>query len=189
MKFQELLVLLPCHSLEDFPTYYEGEEAQGLLVAWTAMWHPALVASAQAMPSWHRVDEPPQELQNRLVLVPPMCVQRLPTGYAQRAKEEGACLIRKTLDRQEVITTALAALDEPPTVDGELVADFLALGYAYLQIQLLTRQMRYSSNLDVAYFQSQVVAAANAAASGDEALAKEKLSACFSVLAEERDHY
>src|SRR6476620_10306788 len=49
--------------------------------------------------------------------------------------------------------------------------------------------MRYSSNLDVAYFQSQVVAAANAAISGDEALAKEKLSACFSVLAEERDHY
>jgi alpha-mannosidase len=189
MKFQELLVLLPCHSLEDFPTYHEGEEAQGLLVAWTALWHPALIASVQALPSWQRVDDPPQELQNRLVLVPPMCVQRLPTGYAQRAKEEGACLIRKTLDRQEVLTTALTALDDAPQVHAELVADFLALGYAYLQIQLLTRQMRYSSNLDVAYFQSQVVAAANAAVAGDETLTKEKLSACFSVLAEERDHY
>lgn len=189
MKFQELLVLLPCHSLEDFPTYHEGEEAQGLLVAWTALWHPALLAAVQAMPAWHRVDDPPQELQNRLVLVPPMCVQRLPTGYAQRAKEEGACLIRKTVDREEVLATALAALDDPPQIDPELVADFLALGYAYLQIQLLTRQMRYSSNLDVAYFQSQVVAAANAAAAGDGELTKEKLSACFSVLAEERDHY
>lgn len=189
MKFQELLVLLPCHSLEDFPTYHEGEEAQGLLVAWTAPWHPALIASAQAMPSWQRVDDPPQDLKDRLVLVPPMCVQRLPTGYAQRAKEEGACLIRKTIDRQAVIATALAALDSPAAVADELVADFLALGYAYLQIQLLTRQMRYSSNLDVAYFQSQVVAAANAAVEGNEALAKEKLSACFSVLAEERDHY
>jgi hypothetical protein len=40
----------------------------------------------------------------------------------------------------------------PTTLDPELAADFLALGYCYLQIELLTRQMRYSSNLDEAYF-------------------------------------
>jgi alpha-mannosidase len=70
-----------------------------------------------------------------------------------------------------------------------LAADFLALGYAYLQIQLLTRQMRYSSNLDETYFKNTAVAAAVAAACGNATLAKDKLAACFSVLAEERDHY
>jgi alpha-mannosidase len=65
----------------------------------------------------------------------------------------------------------------------------LALGYCYLMIQLLTRQMRYSSNLDETFFKNTVVAGAQAAVAGNEALAKEKLGACFSVLAEERDHY
>jgi hypothetical protein len=37
MKFQELLILLPCHSLEDFPTYHEGDDAHSLLASW---WPP-----------------------------------------------------------------------------------------------------------------------------------------------------
>ena len=49
--------------------------------------------------------------------------------------------------------------------------------------------MRYSSNLDETYFKGTAVAAAVAAVEGNVELAREKLSACFSVLAEERDHY
>jgi alpha-mannosidase len=49
--------------------------------------------------------------------------------------------------------------------------------------------MRYSSNLDETYFLNTTLAAAQAAVEGNSALAQEKLSACFSVLAEERDHY
>src|SRR4029450_595843 len=43
--------------------------------------------------------------------------------------------------------------------------------------------------LDETYFKNTTLAAAVAAVEGNTALAKEKLSACFSVLAEERDHY
>ena len=35
---QELIILLPCHSLEDFPLHHEGEDAEGLLASWTALW-------------------------------------------------------------------------------------------------------------------------------------------------------
>src|SRR6185369_11444716 len=82
----------------------------------------------------------------------------------------------------------------PPTPDprppsADLAADFLALGYCYLQIELLTRQMRYASNLDETYFKGTAVTAAVAAVEGNIELAREKLSACFNVLAEERDHY
>ena len=41
MNYTDLTVLLPCHSLEDFPLYHEGAEADGLLAAWSALWHPA----------------------------------------------------------------------------------------------------------------------------------------------------
>jgi alpha-mannosidase len=200
MKFQELLILLPCHSLEDFPTYHEGDDAQSLLASWSALWHPALLAAAGKAPTWRRIEDPPSDLKDKLIVVPSVCVQRLPTGFAQRCKEEGGLLIRKTADRAEIVAAALAGLgsagaspspDASPfqAVDAELAADFLALGYSYLQIELLTRQMRYSSNLDETYFKNTALAAAVAAVEGDTALAQEKLSACFSVLAEERDHY
>ncbi|MCI0358011.1 MAG: hypothetical protein L0211_05985 [Planctomycetaceae bacterium] len=206
MKFQELLILLPCHSLEDFPTYHEGDDAQSLLASWSALWHPALLAAAGQAPTWRRIEDPPSDLKDKLIVVPSICAQKLPTGFAQRCKDEGGLLIRKTSSREEILATALPALaQEPknvqdqapspqplapsPALDPDLAADFLALGYAYLQIQLLTRQMRYSSNLDETYFKNTTLAAALAAVEGNTALAKEKLSACFSVLAEERDHY
>ena len=219
MKFQELLILLPCHSLEDFPTFHEGDDAQSLLASWSALWHPELLAAAGQAPTWRRIEDPPSDLKDKLIVVPSICAQKLPTGFAQRCKDEGGLLIRKTADRGEIVETALAALKAPTSGRGEvgpegpagpesqvddaladlgparqagptdLAADFLALGYAYLQIQLLTRQMRYSSNLDETYFKNTVVAAAVAAVEGNDVLAKEKLAACFSVLGEERDHY
>ena len=191
MKYQELLILLPCHSLEDFPTYHEGDDAQSLLASWSALWHPALIASAGKAPTWQRIEDPPSDVRERLIVVPSICVQRLPTGFAQRVKDEGGVIIRKTSSREEIVRAALEPLasDGTRSMPATLADDFLALGYCYLMIELLTRQMRYSSNLDETYFKGTVVAAAVAAVEGNESLAREKLAACFSVLAEERDHY
>lgn len=190
MNVEELLILLPCHSLEDFPTYHEGDDAQSLLASWSALWRPELVAAAAKAPEWKRVEDPPSDLRGRIIVVPTVCRDRLPTGFAQRVKQDGGLLIRGKTSREEIVEAALAFLgDNQPRVEAELAADFLALGYCYLQIELLTRQMRYSSNLDETYFRGQVVAAAQAAVAGDEPLAREKLGAAFSVLAEERDHY
>ncbi len=190
MKYKELIILLPCHSLEDFPLHHEGDEAQGLLASWTALWHPALLAAAGSTPAWHRVDDPPEDLSDRLIVVPTVAQDQLQTGFAQRAKDEGACLVRRKLDRNEIVAQALEELDGGDGgVDADLAADFLALGYCYLQVELLTRQMRYSSNLDEVHFTKQTVAAAQALMQGETETAREKLAACFNVLAEERDHY
>src|SRR5262245_27464211 len=186
MKYQELIILLPCHSLEDFPTYHEGDDANSLLASWSALWHPALLAAAGKAPSWRRIEDPPSEVRDRLIVVPSVCLQRLPTGFAQRVKDEGGVLIRKTSSRDEILE---AALGNEKSVDPECAADFWALGYCYLQIELLTRHMRYASNLDETYFKGTAIAGAVAAVEGNLDLAREKLSACFSVLAEERDHY
>jgi len=171
--------------------YHEGDDAHSLLASWSALWHPALIASAGQAPAWRRIEDPPSDVRERLIVVPSICVQRLPTGFAQRVKDEGGVLIRKTSSRDEILKAALEPLATPgnATEGVPCSADFLALGYCYLMIELLTRQMRYSSNLDEAYFKGTVVAAASAAVEGNSELAREKLAACFSVLAEERDHY
>lgn len=191
MKFQELVILLPCHSLEDFPMHHEGDEAQGLLAAWTAMWHPQLIHDAQRMPSWERADSPPEETANRLIVIPHVSESLLLAGWPARAKKEGACVLRKTLDRQAIIDRALEARGDEPAAqfDPEVVADFLALGLCYLQEELLTRQMRYMSNLDEVHFQAETVEAANAAVAGDQAKVKHHLQNCFDVLTEARERF
>lgn len=143
MKYQELIILLPCHSLEDFPTYHEGEDADSLLASWTSLWHPALLAAAGAKPTWARVDTPPTVIADRLLVVPTLAASQLPTGFALRAKDEGATLIRKLSKRADIVAAALASLEGGDGgVDPDLAEDFHALGYCYLQVQLLTRQMR-----------------------------------------------
>lgn len=190
MMYQQLIVLLPCQSLEDFPTHLEGGEAAGLLAAWSALWHPALIACAGKIPSWYRADSPPEDVTNKLVVVPGVSKPQVPTGYLQRVESESACLVQNQLDRGEIIELALRGLAAPPdTGVCELASDFLALGYCYLQVELLTRKLRYSSNLDEIHFQNQVVAAAAAAMAGNSEAAHERLAASFDILAAERDHY
>jgi alpha-mannosidase len=192
MKFQELIVLLPCHSLEDFPTHYEGVDAEGLLAAWSALWHPALLASAERVPTWYRADAPPDELSGRLLLIPSASESLLLAGWASRANTEGAHVIRKLHRRSEMVDAALAALDgmeSSQPVDPKLAADFLALGTCYLLVELLTRQMRYMSNVDEVHLSNETLAAAKAAVAGNEEEARRHLQHCFEVLTEARERF
>lgn len=72
---------------------------------------------------------------------------------------------------------------------ASLLDDFAALGFAYLQIQLMTRQLRYTSNLDQLQFDDQLTQAAVAAIENDQAKADQMLQSCFDSLGQERDHY
>jgi alpha-mannosidase len=188
----ELIILLPCHSLDDFPVHPTGDEAEGLLAAWSALWHPALLAAAGKMPTWYRADSPPDTFQNRLLIIPTVSEAELQAGYAERAREGGAVVVRKLIHREEIVAVALQAITPPegaaPEVLPELVADFLALAYVYLQVELLTRRIRYMSTLDETHFQNQLVEGAKAAVAGDTETARERISKCLDVLTEAREH-
>ena len=70
-----------------------------------------------------------------------------------------------------------------------MAADFLALGFCRLQVELLTRQMRYSTNIDESQFQRDVLAAATAAVAHDAAESRVHLSKCFDLLNESRKYF
>ena len=123
MKYREIAIILPCHSLEDFPLYHTGDDADSLLAGWTSLWHPTLLHCVQAGPKWHRVDLPPEDLQERLLIVPTVSVSQLPTGFVQRAKDAGSVVIRQEKDRSAILRKALAGMDGGGVaVDPELVA-------------------------------------------------------------------
>ncbi|MFP6694305.1 MAG: hypothetical protein VB875_14880, partial [Pirellulales bacterium] len=192
MKFEDIVVLLPCHSLDDFPMYHVGEDADDLLAAYSALWHPKLIADVDKMPGWRRSDDEENDLLGKLIVLPQVCQKDMPGYWLDDARAKGATVIEagELGGREEIVQAALraAAVDEAE-MDTELVGDFFALGLAHLWTEVLTVQMRYSSLVDEDQFKVLLVAAAKAAVDGDRQLARQKLTACFDCLAESKDHF
>ena len=204
--YSKLLIVLPCHSLEDFPTHHHGNDAANLLANWTALWHPALIASCGTMPDWQQADNPDLGLTDSmsetdeatssgpiLALIPLVAEPVLDSELLTNLKMANAVVISGQSSRSEITELALAANQHASSlaerVDSEIAKDFMALGYAFLQTQLMTRQLRYSSNLDEEYFSKAVVAAAHAATQSDQGETTKALTRCFDILLEEKNGY
>jgi alpha-mannosidase len=194
MMIRRASLLMPCRRLEDFPTHLTGQAAAELLAAWTALWHPSLIEATGRLPGWHSADDPPDpsQLEGELVIVPSVSRQRLASDWCDRLRERGSQNpppVEAAAFRHETIAAAMDAASIASTqLTGNVVADFLALGYAHLQVELLTRAMHYSPVLDDEQFGRAVVAGARAAVAGDDSLAHEELARAFDLLADARNH-
>ena len=56
MNFSEVVILIPSHSLEDFPSELGEKPAASLLNVFAVAWHPALLLETQCLPKWLRAD-------------------------------------------------------------------------------------------------------------------------------------
>jgi alpha-mannosidase len=188
--FDRLIVLLPHHSLEEFDLQRKEDDAEGLLSAWSALWHPLLVAGTQAIPGWAPAASPPQEPAGFLIVVPECSESLLPEEWLPQAEAAGACVLRKLRRRGDIVAAALQRLEAAPSaVDADLAADFLALGFCHLQVELLTRKLRYMSNLDEASLQTAVLSAAGELIAGDAAATRHHLQSAFDRLHEAREYF
>jgi hypothetical protein len=187
----ESCVLIPAVTLEDFPSDLSDYDARSLLAAWTVLWHPQLLAHTEQIPAWYRADGPPEPIGRRLIAVPAPSLKQLPAGYEHRARGSDECRWISGESREQMLAELQLGDDLPLVVHQRRVSpdDFFAAGYAYLQIQVMTRRLRYTSNLDEIHLQTRMVAAAKAYLEGDGAAAIEALHDVFDCLAEERDHY
>ncbi|MGB7329206.1 MAG: hypothetical protein WBD31_30270 [Rubripirellula sp.] len=202
--FDECCVLIPASTLEDFPAKLSDDDARSLLGGWTALWHPRLLAQSEQTPAWYRADAPPEPTGNRIMIAPLPSLAKLPDGYEARAKNNADCQWITGNSRDEMVAAmGLSPCDElTETLENTSnsddsaglvrrvgVADFYAAGYAALQIQVMTRRLRYTSNLDEIFLQTRIVTAAKAFLDGDASAAIAALHEVFDSLAEERDHY
>ena len=191
MSLTDLVILIPSHSLEDFPTELGESESASLLNAFAVAWHPRLLATSGVMPSWQRADEPADPTAGQMLIAPTASDDWLSTGWAERAREAGAHVVSGISERQEMIEATLGQLGPPAEgdVDPDLVADFLALGSCYLQMELLTRHMHHFGNQDEVHLQREAVLGAEAAVAGDAATARTHLKSCFESLHEARERF
>ncbi len=193
MTYQQLIALLPCHSLDDFPFYLEGSAADQVLDSYTALWHPALIAHAQCMPTWRRNDDGEEKSwEGALVTMPQVCRDDMPGYWLDELRAQGAFVLdcAEMSERNEIMAVALAEADiAHSSLDPSILKDFLALGFCHLLTEVLTVRMRYSSLLDVDRFTQLVIEAATFAIAGEGAQAKDSLGKCFDALTESKSHY
>ncbi|WP_010587953.1 glycoside hydrolase family 38 N-terminal domain-containing protein [Schlesneria paludicola] len=110
MKSLEILVLIPCHSLDDFPSEQTDQPAASLLNSFAVAFHPALLIAANEFPRWHRADDPPLPRRGQLIFVPTVSNDWLPHGWVENARQDGAIVVADLSDRQEMIAAALEAV-------------------------------------------------------------------------------
>jgi len=190
MKFDRLAVLLPCYSFESFDLDRKEADAEQLLSAWSVLWHPALLAGSRSIPRWLPAGSPPPDPTGHLVILPDCCESMLPEEWLAQAAAVGACVLRGAKNRDDMLAAALKLLgDDCPTVDPDLAADFLALGFCHLQVEFLTRKLRYMSNLDEGSLQTAVLAATDAALAGDSEAVRQHLQTAFDRLHDAREYF
>ena len=130
-----------------------------------------------------------------LFISPNSAAQTLPDGYEDRAKAAGAVWITGD-DRRSMLSqlnqAGLIQTELPAQVLGSRtigMEDFFAAGYAALQVQVMTRRLRYTSNLDQVHLQTRLIDSAKAFLASQTGEAIEALHDVLDCLAEERDHY
>lgn len=190
MMFKDLIVLLPCQSLENLSLDREGTEAQQLLSAWTAMYHPAIMAQASASPRWASAESPPEDVASSLIVLPECAEGSLPTGWVEESEKAGAHVVRRLLDRNEIVTVALNGVSDSHLREvSSLTDDFLSLGFCHFVVELVTRQLRYMSNLDSERFYRHTADALQHLVQNDESAAREQLRFAFDRLTEAREYF
>lgn len=196
MSHERITVLLPCHSLEDFPVWCRGNEAEDLLAAWTAAWHPLLVATVGRMPTWRGIDRPADGLASSVAIVPAAFDHRFDVSSHEAVAHDQAQIVTSAvrhLSRVEEIAAEAAVVlgvrDRIEAVSESIVEDFYAVGLAWLLAELLSRRMRSQSMPDREEFAEELIAAARSAMEGDRDTAESHLDACHRHLETARAHY
>lgn len=189
MPCERTTVFLPCHTLDDFPTWLEEAEADDLLAAWTAAWHPALVAAVGAAPQWASIDLPVPS-GSLLGIVPASWDDRFAAQF-DASCTVGSTFVRRVTGAEEIERVAAdrLGLAAGALAGGDRADDFRALGLAVLLADLLARRMRTQADLDTAAFRAAVVTAAEAAVAGRDDEASQALREAFDTISASRARY
>lgn len=201
----QLLTLWPCHGWEDFPVGMSPSQAESFLACWTALWHPRLILGVRRRPGFWRVDRASEcGPEGTVLTVSRIAAERLPPDVLEGIRARGVTLVTGQ-SRREVLAglgiepaasafgaTAAKPAGNPsgadsPPASREWAGHFHALGFAWLQVHLMTRQIRYGGSMDEEAFDAALLRAADAWNAGAADLAiRSELQKCFDLLLEER---
>jgi len=164
-------------------------DAEAAWAAVSAVWHPALLATAAGLPVVEDVDAPSPPGPGEVRVMAPGGSGRLPSGYRTGAEDAGTALVDGLERRPDLVEELLArfAPGRPGGAGEALALDFLALGAAHWWLRDLTAAMTHGDALDHEGLRRETLAAARAWCEGDANSARNRLRAAFEVLTEARE--
>lgn len=169
------------------------DAAQGIWVAATAPWHPALLAKSEDLPRIEDIDTPSPPEARDLRLVAHGAGTRLPIEHRTASEEAGVVLMDGERDRDVTIVALLqrAGIDASDfsTEQAEIVPDFLALGAVRWWLGDLTVAMGHVDGLDQEALKREALLAARAWAEDDANGARNRLRAAFEVMTQARERF
>ena len=185
-----MIVLLPCYSLEDFSIYRAEEEAGEIFSAFSAAYHPALIEALEKTPRWERAGNPTSNIPHRLVIIPPCCESKVPRQWLKNVEESGAVIVRDKGTREEIAAEALEKLGASSEgFDEDDIETFYALGYCHLASELISRKLRYMSNLDTQNFFKKIEEAVPRLRAGERDLYEKATRRAFELLAVSKTYF
>ncbi|MDR2705351.1 MAG: hypothetical protein LBC02_06200 [Planctomycetaceae bacterium] len=185
-----MIVLYPSYSFETLSSDRTATEADELLDAWTAMFHPALIEKFNEIPRWESASIPPYNTTDQPILIPPCCESFLYEDWFKQQEETKTVLVRNCANRDEILAKLFShAKIENHGFDAEYVADFFALGTAYFLIDMLVRQLHYMSMLDDSQLTTQIFDSLKSYRKGEIETAKDYLRQAFEAVCQSKEYF
>src|SRR5512135_262055 len=178
-----------------------GLSDRDALATWCAvstLWHPSLLALAEALPKVESVESPTSPSPREVRVLAAGSADRLPAGYRTQAEDAGSIVVEAGGDRPALFRAIRERLGTAPASAsgadedeaGDPVAlDFLALGSARWWLGDLTIAMRHVEGLDQESLTREVLTGAAVWRSGDRTAAVNRLRAAFELLTQARERF
>ncbi len=184
----QITLAIPGDTLSDLPRDLDDRAAGNLLAAWTALWNPALLAHTRSIPQAKPAEATLHGLRDpsELVLVP--SITQASTDQAMPDDPLVVCA-GTSVARGEVIAKLAKSLDLDHPLETKRAVEFYAFGFAYLQIELLTRSMHYEPQVAQDSLRDALLVAAGSALAGDEDSLSTHLDEAYDLLMQSRNHY
>jgi len=209
--FKRLIFALPTTSLEELPSGrgqggpLDGQGNQSRFLdyyrAWTSMWSPRILGRLGFLPESRRCDRGGLDVENALVVVPKFSEELLDQPLQEQLEISGNKVLFSDSRARDLIIEEISQLvgiesvrggsapNNPSEIRKDLENDFLAFGYAVMQIQQMARKLRYSFNLDWMIVSDQIIQGACNFNEENYQEADRWLTAAFDSLSQERDRY
>ena len=195
MKTGKITLILPGDHWGDLPQGIDPASAGNLLACWTALWHPQLLISSKKIPTAASLaslasrDEPTACLVAPAIVPPSELPSADPAAEATDADTSGICHLPTGQTRKEIWAILGPHLGQNLDPQAAGAAELAALGYAYLQVEMLTRAMHYEGLLRQESFEEAAVEAAQAALAGETDRLTTRLDDAYDLLMQARNHY
>jgi alpha-mannosidase len=189
-----MIILYPGYSFDGLLSDRSEVEAEQLLAAWTAAFHPALLEHFGELPRWECAGTPPFTGENESFIVSPCCESFLPTVELEQDDNQSHSQPRLTVrpfeNRQQLVENLLEEYQhQDHGFEDTFVADCYALGTTYFFTDLLIRKLHYASLMDDSQVSEQVFDAIKSYRNKELENANDHLRRAYELVCTSKEYY